>query len=73
MACRDIKDLARRTTSDKFLRDKAFNIAKTLNVTDIKRGWLLWFTKFFKKLLLNVVALLRLQINLPLITRLKKI
>ena len=25
---RDFKDLARRTTSDKVLRDKAFNIAK---------------------------------------------
>ena len=27
MACRDSKDLAKRTASDKFLRDKAFNIA----------------------------------------------
>ena len=28
MAYRDFKDLARRTDSDKSLRDKAFNIAK---------------------------------------------
>ena len=28
MAYRDFKDLAKRTASDKFLRDKAFNIAK---------------------------------------------
>ena len=28
MAYEDFKDLARRTTADKFLRDKAFNIAK---------------------------------------------
>ena len=28
MAYRDFKDLARRTASDKILRDKAFNIAK---------------------------------------------
>ena len=28
VAYRDFKDLARRTASDKFLRDKAFNIAK---------------------------------------------
>ena len=28
IACRDFKDLAKRTASDKFLRDKAFNIAK---------------------------------------------
>ena len=36
MACRDFKDLARRTASDKFSKDKAFNIAKILNMTDIK-------------------------------------
>ena len=28
VAYRDFKDLARRTASDRFLRDKAFNIAK---------------------------------------------
>ena len=28
MAYEDFKDLARRTTSDKVLRDKAFNITK---------------------------------------------
>ena len=28
MACGDFKDLARRTASDKPLRDKTFNIAK---------------------------------------------
>ena len=32
----DFEDLARRTTSDKVLRDKAFNIAKILNMMDIK-------------------------------------
>ena len=30
------KDLHRRTASDKVLRDKAFNIAKTWNMLDIK-------------------------------------
>ena len=30
------KDLKRRTFSDKVLRDKAFNIAKILNMMDIK-------------------------------------
>ena len=30
MAYGDLKDLARRTASDKVLRDKAFNIAKNL-------------------------------------------
>ena len=28
IACGDFKDLAKRTASDKFLRDKAFNSAK---------------------------------------------
>ena len=32
----DFKDLTRRTTSDKILRDKAFNIAKNPNMKDIK-------------------------------------
>ena len=36
MAYGDFKDLARRTASDKILRDKAFNIAKILNMMDIK-------------------------------------
>ena len=34
----DFKDSARRTTSDKVLRDKAFNIAKNRNMTDMKWG-----------------------------------
>ena len=29
MTCGDFKDLTRRTVSDKILRDKAFNLAKT--------------------------------------------
>ena len=29
MACGDFKDLVRRADSDNYLRDKAFNIAKT--------------------------------------------
>ena len=43
----DFKDLARRTTSDKVLRDKAFLILlKILNMMGIKEDLLLWF-KFF--------------------------
>ena len=34
----DFKDLPRRTTSDKVLRDKAFNIAKNLNYTGYQRS-----------------------------------
>ena len=36
MACGDFTDLARISASDKVLRDKVFNIAKILNITDIK-------------------------------------
>ena len=32
----DFKDLARRTASNKVLRDKAFNIAKILSLMDMK-------------------------------------
>ena len=34
----DYKDLARRTTSDKVLRDKAFNIAKNHKYDENQRG-----------------------------------
>ena len=42
----DFKDLAIKTASNKTLRDKAFNIAKNLNIMDIKEDLLLWFTNF---------------------------
>ena len=37
----DFKDLARRTASDKVLKDKLFSIAKFENTTDIKEGLVL--------------------------------
>ena len=37
MAYRDFKDLARRTTSDKILRDKAFNTAKNPKYDEYQR------------------------------------
>ena len=49
MAYGDFKDLARRTASDKVLRDKAFNVAKNPKYMDIKEGFLLWFTSFLIK------------------------
>ena len=49
MAYGDFKDLTRRTASDKFLRDKAFNIAKNPKYDDIKEGLLLWFIYFLIK------------------------
>ena len=38
MAYGDFKDLARRTASDKVLRDKAFNIAKNCKYDRYQRG-----------------------------------
>ena len=44
----NFKDLTGRTTSDKILRDKAFNIAKNKKkMMDINVNLLQWFYKFF--------------------------
>ena len=55
MAYGDFKDLAKRTSADKFLRDKIFNMAKDPKY-DIYQGedWLLWFINFSIKRLLVV-------------------
>ena len=52
----DFKDLAERTTADKVLRNKAFNIAKNPKYYGHQRG--------LASMVLLVVVLLRLQINL---------
>ena len=57
MAYGDFKDLARRTASDKVLRDKAFNIAKILSMMDIKEDWLLWYTNVLIKSQKEVVLI----------------
>ena len=49
MAYGDFKDLARRTASDKILRDKAFNIAKNLKYDGYQRGLASMVYKFFDK------------------------
>ena len=49
MAYGDFKDLARRTTSDKVLRDKAFNIAKNPKYDGYQRGFASIVYKFFDK------------------------
>ena len=59
----DFKDLARRTASDKVLRDKAFNIAKSPKYDSIKGSLLLWFINFVIKHLQAVVVIC-LQIKL---------
>ena len=53
----DFKDLARRTTSDKVLKDKAFNNAKILNMMDIKGDLFLWFTNILIKSLQAAVLI----------------
>ena len=47
MACGYIKDLAKRTASDKVLRDKAFNIAKDPKNNGYKRGLARMVYRFF--------------------------
>ena len=43
------KDLAKRTASDRVLRDKAFNIAEIPKMMDIKEVLFLWFIRFLIK------------------------
>ena len=50
MPYRDFKGLARRTASDKVLRDKAFSIAKSPNYYGYQRGIASMFCKFFDKM-----------------------
>ena len=49
MAYGDFKDLARRTTSDTFLKGKAFNIAKSPKYDQYQRGLASMVYKFFDK------------------------
>ena len=49
MAYEDFKDLARRTASDKVLRDKAFNIAKNSKYDGYQREFASMVYKFFDK------------------------
>ena len=45
----DFKDLARRTGSEKVLRDKAFNITKNIKYDGYQRGLASMIYKFFDK------------------------
>ena len=49
MAYGDLKDLKRRTASDKILRDKAFNFAKNPKYDRYQRGLASMAYKFFDK------------------------
>ena len=62
MAYGDFKDLAKRTASDKVLRDKAFNIAKISKYDRYQRGLASMACKFFDKTLsISDVAVLQNQ------------
>ena len=49
MAYGDFKDLTKRTSSDKVLRDKVFSIAKNLEYDEYQRDLASMFYKFFDK------------------------
>ena len=49
MAYGDFKDIKRRTTSDKILREKVFNIAKNPKCDGYQRGLASMIYKFFDK------------------------
>ena len=70
MAYECFKNLARRTVSEKVLKDKAFNIAKNPNMMDIKEVLLLWFINYLIKHL-QVVVSLRLKMKLNKINNLQ--
>ena len=50
MAYGDFKDLLKRTSSGKLLRNKAFNIAKNPKYDGYKRGLVSMIYKFFDKM-----------------------
>ena len=57
MAYGDFKDIKRRTTSDKILRDKAFDIAKNPKYDGYQKGLASMIYKFFDKKSKVVVVL----------------
>ena len=72
MAYGDFKDLARRTASDKILRDKAFNIAKNPKYDGYQRGLASMVYKFFDKKLKGSGVNIPLEFNEQLAKELHK-
>ena len=72
MAYGDFKDLARRTASDKVLRDKAFNIAKNPKYDGYQRGLASMVYKFFDKNLKRSCVSIPLEFNEQLAEELHK-
>ena len=57
----DFKDLARRTASDKVLRDKAFNIANKPKYDGYQKGLAFMVYKFLIKSLKIMVLMIKLN------------
>ena len=78
MAHGDFKDLPRRTASDKVLRDKRFNVAKSQKYDGYQRGLASVVYKFFdKKSLGSGIAMIQNkqlaeELHKPIIRRFKK-
>ena len=64
MAYVKYKDYAKRTESDKVLREKSFKIAKNSKCDGYQRGLASTVYEFLIKKYLQVMVLLHLQINL---------
>ena len=58
MAYRDFKDLARKTSSDKVLRDELFSIVKNPKDDGYRRGIAFMVHKFFDKKTSQLVVLI---------------
>ena len=61
MAYGDVIDLAKRKASNKFLRDKSFNIAENLKYDGYQKGLASMVYKFFDKKPLVVVLIIKLN------------
>ena len=72
MAYGDFKDLARRTASDKVLRDKGFNIAKNPKYDGYQRGFASMIYNFFDKKLKGGSVNIPLEFNEQLAKKLNK-
>ena len=68
----DFKDLKRRTTSDKILRDKGFNIAKNPKYVGYQRGHASMVYKFFDKMSKGSSVNIPLEFNEQLTKELQK-
>ena len=73
MAYGNFKDLTRRTASDKILRDKAFNVAKSPKYDEYERDLLrLFITFLIKRLQVVLIKELVEELHKPIINKFEK-